>query len=588
MEPLEDLVRTRNQRKLKSLCRTRLTIDSPIRQNLWPILCSAYKVGGRSGELEAIEASLHPIGTNEYLPEDCPRKLPSFIDPNYCRYFKLSPDGQRLVERILWILACKHNEITICPLLYPIAALFLHYHDITQTLTSLTYLLEAPSSGIGGKDGPYLLPQSRTQIVHQAYVLLRLTNKFGFLPRRGFFTEQRERLIKENEMDACFLDWLKWIFIGLPFEHVIRIMDCFLVEGTKFLYRIGLTLLLLYKNSRPVSPPSRLGMVTNNAFNNFKSSTNINNGSSSNFTSTSTTTTNTTLTSSSSSSSPFTLDLMLSFCETIKLTPDELITVATQLRRLSRAKIDRTYKEASHRNEKFKIRSAPSSPYHHLGYHDLTPTSPRKLEMISLDSVKITDCTRIAPRSLKSSICDWQLLDILWDWIPERTLIKEPVIIFCSDVHGNSLSTFYDKNEAVDQSILLIKTLNNEIFGAFCSTSWSDRLGADRKGAQKQYFGTGETFLFTLKPKVAYYPWVGTKEYGSDQTKNIPCSCQLFMAANSKMITIGAGNGVGLWLDENLTKGKTEQCDTFNNKPLCTSGDFACSIVEVIGFISSW
>uniref|UniRef100_T1JZ09 TLDc domain-containing protein n=1 Tax=Tetranychus urticae TaxID=32264 RepID=T1JZ09_TETUR len=510
MEPLEDLVRTRNQRKLKSLCRTRLTIDSPIRQNLWPILCSAYKVGGRS---------------------DCPRKLPSFIDPNYCRYFKLSPDGQRLVERILWILACKHNEITICPLLYPIAALFLHYHDITQTLTSLTYLLvEAPSSGIGGKDGPYLLPQSRTQIVHQAYVLLRLTNKFGFLPRRGFFTEQRERLIKENEMDACFLDWLKWIFIGLPFEHVIRIMDCFLVEGTKFLYRIGLTLLLLYKNSRPVSPPSRLGM----------------------------------------------------------LTPDELITVATQLRRLSRAKIDRTYKEASHRNEKFKIRSAPSSPYHHLGYHDLTPTSPRKLEMISLDSVKITDCTRIAPRSLKSSICDWQLLDILWDWIPERTLIKEPVIIFCSDVHGNSLSTFYDKNEAVDQSILLIKTLNNEIFGAFCSTSWSDRLGADRKGAQKQYFGTGETFLFTLKPKVAYYPWVGTKEYGSDQTKNIPCSCQLFMAANSKMITIGAGNGVGLWLDENLTKGKTEQCDTFNNKPLCTSGDFACSIVEVIGFISSW
>lgn len=60
------------------------------------------------------------------------------------------------------------------------------------------------------------------------------------------------------------------------------------------------------------------------------------------------------------------------------------------------------------------------------------------------------------------------------------------------------------------------------------------------------------------------------------------------MAANAKMITIGAGNGVGLWLDENLTKGKTERCDTFNNKPLCTSGDFACSIVEVIGFISSW
>lgn len=285
--------------------------------------------------------------------------------------------------------------------------------------TQNTTRTEAPSGGIGAKDGLYLLPQSRTQIEHQAYVLLRLTNKFGFFPRRGFFAEQREKLIKDNEIDACFLDWLKWIFIGLPFEHVIRIMDCFLVEGTKFLYRIGLALLILYKNSRPVS--SRLSV------------------------------------------SPLTLELMLSFCETIKLTPDELITAATRLRRLSRAKIDKTYKEATNRNDKLKIRSsAPNSPYLN---NDLTPTSPRKQEMISLDSVKISEITRLAPKHLKSSVADWYLLDILWDWIPERTLIKDPVIIFCSDVHGNSLSTFYAKNENVDQTILLIKTINNEVIG---------------------------------------------------------------------------------------------------------------------------
>lgn len=92
--------------------------------------------------------------------------------------------------------------------------------------------------------------------------------------------------------------------------------------------------------------------------------------------------------------------------------------------------------------------------------------------------------------------------------------------------------------------------------------------------------------MFTLKPKVAYYPWVGTQESGLNQKKDLPTSCQLFMAASSERITVGAGTGSGLWLDENLYKGKTERCDTFDNKPLCSSGDFTCSVVQVIGFFS--
>lgn len=89
-----------------------------------------------------------------------------------------------------------------------------------------------------------------------------------------------------------------------------------------------------------------------------------------------------------------------------------------------------------------------------------------------------------------------------------------------------------------------------------------------------------------MKPKIAYYPWVGTKDSGFDQKKDIPVSCQLFMAAGSDRITVGAGSGSGLWLDENLHKGKTERCDTFGNKPLCSNGDFTCTIIEVIGFLN--
>jgi len=90
-----------------------------------------------------------------------------------------------------------------------------------------------------------------------------------------------------------------------------------------------------------------------------------------------------------------------------------------------------------------------------------------------------------------------------------------------------------------------------------------------------------------LKPKIRYYPWVGKRQYHKDLGKNIPASRQLFMAASPKMITVGAGGGMGIWLDENLTTGKTERCDTFDNEPLCSTREFTCAVIEVIGFYSN-
>lgn len=75
-----------------------------------------------------------------------------------------------------------------------------------------------------------------------------------------------------------------------------------------------------------------------------------------------------------------------------------------------------------------------------------------------------------------------------------------------------------------------------QVFGAYCSTRWFERNLKDDNGHRQAYFGTGETFLFSLYPERAKYPWVGI-----DGDKGLGHGSELFMAADASMITIGGG-----------------------------------------------
>lgn len=165
------------------------------------------------------------------------------------------------------------------------------------------------------------------------------------------------------------------------------------------------------------------------------------------------------------------------------------------------------------------------------------------------------------------------------------------------------------------------------------------RNGVNSVSGKNKYFGTGETFLFKLQPNLAYYPWVGSpdsvkltnglsnqKRQSSQQNlaalanplidqssninqeningnsngnlsslvnnnnvdmtaiKSIPANRQLFMCGERRYICIGSGEGNGLWIGDNLTRGRSEHCETFNNDPLVEKSDFICGNVELIGF----
>lgn len=86
---------------------------------------------------------------------------------------------------------------------------------------------------------------SKTDKARDAIVLIKLTNKLGIL-RKKFCVEARAKL-RNNALDLAFAEYFQWIFVFLPFEYVVRVVDCYLIEGDKFLFRIALALALLYE-----------------------------------------------------------------------------------------------------------------------------------------------------------------------------------------------------------------------------------------------------------------------------------------------------------------------------------------------------
>lgn len=72
----------------------------------------------------------------------------------------------------------------------------------------------------------------------------------------------------------------------------------------------------------------------------------------------------------------------------------------------------------------------------------------------------------------------------------------------------------------------------SQIAGAYCSSDWACRFDLKKYG----YFGSGESFIFTLSPKKQKFEWVGNKL--KDETPN---HAHMFMAGNDKKISIGGG-----------------------------------------------
>ncbi|XP_018590399.2 TBC1 domain family member 24 isoform X2 [Scleropages formosus] len=214
----------------------------------------------------------------------------------------------------------------------------------------------------------------------------------------------------------------------------------------------------------------------------------------------------------------------------------------------------------------------------------------------------------------------------IWSWIPERFALCQPQLLFTTSTHGCSLNRFYCHCEGHEPTLMLIKTTDREVCGAFLSTDWEERK---RGGNKLSFFGTGECFVFRLKPEMERYEWViighpelaaSTQPESEEPTKDEPPgktisntstlpageppadlsdrlspflsarhfnlnsrNTSMFMAGSAECIIVGGGDGNALYIDADLNRGRTAHCTTFDNPPLC-SETFQVCLLEVWGF----
>ncbi|KAM7403171.1 hypothetical protein PAMA_003885 [Pampus argenteus] len=147
--------------------------------------------------------------------------------------------------------------------------------------------------------------------------------------------------------------------------------------------------------------------------------------------------------------------------------------------------------------------------------------------------------------------------------LPPRTVGHTWQLTYSTSHHGASLKSLYRKLSGTDSPVLIvIKDALDDIFGAFLSHPLRP---------SEKFYGTGETFLFMLHPRVKTFRWTGENSF--------------FIKGDLDSFAIGGGSGhFGLWLDENLYLGRSSPCYTFNNCCLSETDDFRVMELEVWTF----
>ncbi|RXM33732.1 TBC1 domain family member 24 [Acipenser ruthenus] len=478
--------------------------------------------------------------------------LPEIVDgspvPGYC----LNREGVGAAHKIVTCIANQFPDISYCPVLPAIVALLLHFsQDEAECFEKVCRLLACNEPGRRMIDQTFLAYESSCMT-------------FGDLASKYCPGAHKLILATSRSQDVLevYSDWLRWIFGDLPLPFAARVLDVFLVEGYKILYRVALALLKFFRKMRVEVLEESGG---------------------------------------SGGTGGDLQDEMQIFVQRVGkfVTPEKLLEKAFGIRLFSRKEI-RLLQMANEKSLKQK---------------GITVKQKRRNVHLVVDT-----------ESFKSDIVSVKEMRDIWAWIPERFALCQPQLLFTTSEHGCSLNRFYAQSEGYEPTLLLIRTTDQEVCGAYLSTDWAERR---RNGNKLSFFGTGECFVFRvstweeptlshtviqgycmqcitvfsfvqiwrsvleLPPRNAESPQPPSEDApgSSDRLSpfldarhfNASKAASMFMAGSQESIVIGGGDGNALYIDAELNHGRTARCNTFDNQPLC-SENFQIAVLEQWGF----
>lgn len=157
-------------------------------------------------------------------------------------------------------------------------------------------------------------------------------------------------------------------------------------------------------------------------------------------------------------------------------------------------------------------------------------------------------------------------MNCLASHMPLRHREKAWTLLYSTHRDGISMQTMLRKSRNMSPTVLVVRDMEKHVFGAFCSEPWK---------ISSRYYGTGETFVFTISPqsRVWHWWWQKSREVQND----------FFMWGTPEAIAVGGAGGYALWLDAELCQGISRSSLTFGNQSLSSSEEFMIGAVELWG-----
>uniref|UniRef100_A0AC35TPH3 Rab-GAP TBC domain-containing protein n=1 Tax=Rhabditophanes sp. KR3021 TaxID=114890 RepID=A0AC35TPH3_9BILA len=487
------------------------------RHNAWP---SSHEI--RTGLWQVVSKDADFEASREVFKEkmnDLINSGISMIEPNFLSVdgiiiqdHDLKENGVVLLQRLLIIIEYTRPELTYVPAIYSISAIFIHFIEADEAFAVLNRLL--------GQSNKFLI-QSELSYEASAYTLLALLKKYKSKVYRHL--EQRCRSTNEKDLVQPLKNWYEWIFKHLPFDYLVRVIDCFVIEGHKFLLRIGIAIIYLWYKNRSKHPLSLLDTPIDQCVEDVNQQ-------------------------------------LIATSSAVPVSFQTMIDIGIAIKNFKMSTVDRFQKH-----------------YEDQVREEVNERRVRK------QATGVKYMNHLFSTVFTSRIVNADTAQALMRALPERLQLETPILLFNLSSQGTSFVNLWNKIDEAEQSLFIIKTMKGDVFGGYASSSWVERKDVKERSRSK-FFGTGECFVFKIDKSCkipVIYNWIGSKN--PDEADR---ASQMFMAAGDKFLILGSGSGDAIAIREDLCQGVSYECNTFASPALASERAFEIQELEVFSIHS--